>query len=83
MEGDFYLDQMHRDDYKLLLILAMLIHLTRSTILLLLENALKSSSSLPRDFRQMSKTDQFFNPIRPGLFWFFKGLGGGRFAPTL
>ena len=51
-KADFYFDHLY--------ILAMLIHLTRSTILLLLENALKSSSSLPRDFRQMSKTDQFF-----------------------
>ena len=59
-KADCYFDQMHRDNYKLLATLALLIPLTRSTILLLLEKALKSSSSLPRDFRQMSKADQFF-----------------------
>ena len=47
-------------NYKLLATLALLIQLTRATTFLGLENAFKSSNSLPRDFRQMSKTDQFF-----------------------
>ena len=44
----------------LLATLALLIQLTRSTIHLRLENALKSPNSLPKDYRQMSKQDQFF-----------------------
>ena len=44
----------------LLATLALLIQLTRSTIHLRLENALKSPNSLPKGYRQMSKQDQFF-----------------------
>ena len=57
-KAGYYFYQMHGGE--LLATLALLIQLTRATTFLGIEKSLKSSNSLPREFRQMSKTDQFF-----------------------
>ena len=57
----YYFNQMYTcgDDYKLLLTLSLLIQLIRDTAFLHLESSFKSSISLPSNFRQMSKKDEF------------------------
>ena len=43
-----------------------------------------SSHKFPRsDQKNVAIIPKGFNPIRPRVFWYLKGLGGGRFAPTL
>ena len=55
-----YFYQMCGDDYKLLATLSLLIMLITDTASLHLEISLKFSDLLPRDYRQMSKKDEFF-----------------------
>ena len=62
-KAGFYFNKMHGDDYKPLLTLALLLQLIGETNYLHLESTLKSSSSLPKDFRQMSKADQFLEVV--------------------
>lgn len=62
-KAGFHFNQMYGDNYKPLLTLALLLQLICAAIYLHLENALKSSSALPREFRQMSKADEFFGVV--------------------
>ena len=52
--------QMGGNDYELLTTFALVTELILSTDYIQSENVLKSRNSLPKDFRQMSKADQFF-----------------------
>ena len=57
--GSQYL-QIGGDDYKLLTTYALVVELIRSTVYIRSENLLKSPNLLPKDFRQMTKKEEFF-----------------------